>query len=464
LIVTGEAAAVFIAAAFFLSQPPVAGLERAGSMLPKPTIIGMILDASANGKLLFATTTIDVTAANVFRLVSGTTRQTFELMSVYNSSTSLEGLRLKAVSTANYEIGSFQGSIGGSNRGISFGVYERATPTVLTRWMELTAAGVFTVYGATLENRRYGDNAFASLLQMRKYRGTESLPTAMLLGDLIGQVLFQGYNGTTIATSAAVQAQATDNFSASSTPTRLLFNTCPTSSATSAVRMAITEAGLVSIGPFTTATPLAAVLTLVGNNNSGAENNTLRFHDSGNNVAIGQVLGKIEFYSGDASAPGVGVKAWIASVVDQSFTANASIAFGTDTNTGTVTERMRITSAGVVRTERLIGQTAEVTYTPVGTTQTIPLDAGRCQTLSLATASGTPVLATLTVPTIGAADGSIILKQGATVRSVTWGVSAGSIKWLGTQPTWGSDAANAVRNVRWRWDGTVMYFEASAAG
>ena len=209
---------------------------------------------------------------------------------------------------------------------------------------------------------------------------------------------------------------------------------------------------------------MAALATFVGNNNGGAENNTIRSHDLGNNVGVGQVLGKWEFYSADGSAPGAGVKAWIASIVDQASVANAAIVFATDTNTGTPIERMRINSSGVVRTERLIGQTAEVVYTPTGTTQTIPLDAGRMQTLTLVSTTGSTT-ATLTVPTGVVADGSIIVKQhGATPRAITWAVSAGTIKWLGTQPTWASDAINAVRNVRWRWDGSVMYLESSAAG
>ncbi len=467
MIVTGEAAAVFIAAAFFLSQPPVAGLERAGSMLPKPTIIGLILDASANGKLLVATTTIDVTTANVFKLVNGANRQSIELMSTQTSASALEGLRIKSLTGANYEIGAFEGSASGSVRGLAFGVYNRATPTVLTRWLELSTIGQLTLYSGIFDHRRYGDNATASQLQLKKFRGTELTPTGMFALDFIGQVLFQGHNGTTIATSASIQAQATADFTASSAPTRMTLSTTPVGTLTPAIRAVVTENGLVAVGPWAVAVPLAAQFTILGNNSGGAESNSLRFHDTSSISGIGQVLGKIEFYSADASSSLQGVRAFISVISESALVANSAIIFATETTGTTPTERMRIKATGVVTFEKLHGQLLEATSTPAGTpsTQTIPLDNGTMQTLSLASATGSTAV-TLTVPTIGSARGSLLVRQhGTTARAITWGVSGGaSIRWLGTQPTWASDAINSVRDVRWRWDGTTMFLEASAAG
>lgn len=433
-------------------------------MLPKPTVIGLILDASINGKLLVATTTIDVTTANVFKLVNGANRQSIELMSTQTSVSALEGLRIKTVTGANYEIGAFEGSVSGSVRGLSFGVYNRATPTVLTRWLELSTIGQLTLYSGIFDHRRYGDNATASQLQLKKYRGTELTPTGMFALDFIGQVLFQGHNGTTIATSASIQAQATAAFTSSSAPTRVTLSTTPVGSLTPAIRAVFTEDGLVAVGPWAVAVPLAAEFTILGNNSGGAESNSLRFHDVSSISGIGQVLGKIEFYSADATSSLQGVRAFISCISEASNVANSAIVFATDTTAGTPVERMRIKATGVVTYEKLHGQLLEATSTPTGTTQTIPLDNGTMQTLSLATTTGATTV-TLTVPTIGSARGSIIVKQhGTTARGITWAVSAGTIKWLGTQPTWSSDAINAVRDVRWRWDGSVMYLEASAAG
>lgn len=435
-------------------------------MFPKPTLADLILDATTFGKAIVKVVFVDATTANTFRLANLSNRQVFELLTTETSDkTTQEGLRIRGVTNANFEIGSFQGSSAGSLRGLSFGVYPRATPTVLTPWMDINGStGEITSWGGIHNIRRYADSSAGVQIVTRKYRGSVDSPQPLLTNDVILQILGQGYNGSTIATSGAVQMQATADFSSISTPTRLLFNTCPVNSIASSTRMVITEDGRVVIGVWNVSNPVSAVLTLTGNNGSSAEANSFRFHDTGTITGIGQVLGKMEFYSGDTSAPGAGVKAWIASVTESAVVANAAIVFATDTNTGTPVERMRIKATGVVTFERLHGQTAEVTSTPGGTTQTITLDNGTMQTLALTSATGATTV-TLTVPTIGSARGSIIVKQHATTpRNIIWAVSSGTIKWLGTQPTWSSDATNAVRDVRWRWDGSVMYLEASAAG
>jgi hypothetical protein len=308
--------------------------------------------ASANADALWTNigaTQFDTNTSHVLKLKNGTNRQTFELYNYLSAADTLEGIRLKAVASNNFELGTFVGSVGGSTRGLTIGTYDRATPTVLDKWMHFTGTtGEVNLYGGIMRLRRFGDVTTSSTFVGMKFRGTEDTPIALLSNDVIMQLLAQGYNGSTIATSAAVQAQAAGDFTATSSPTRLLFNTCAVDSITSLVRMAITEDGRWSLGTWSTATPLAALATLIGNNSSGAENNTLRFHDLSNAIGIGQVMGKLEFYSGDASAPGVGVKAYIAGVCESAGVANAGIAFATDTNTGTPTERMRISRNGRV--------------------------------------------------------------------------------------------------------------------
>ena len=104
---------------------------------------------------------------------------------------------------------------------------------------------------------------------------------------------------------------------------------------------------------------------------------------------------------------------------------------------------------------------AETVSTPSGTTQTVNLDAGNHQTLDLGSASGT-VTATLTVPSASSA-GTLILLQGATVRNVTWTPSAGSIIWMGGEPTWSNDTANTSRIIAWRYNGTNLRLAPSEA-
>jgi hypothetical protein len=93
--------------------------------------------------------------------------------------------------------------------------------------------------------------------------------------------------------------------------------------------------------PAANASPL---LTLAGNNNASGATNTLRFTDGDGSSAANQQLGKIEFFSADATTGDV--KAYIGSF-SEGLDPSAYLAFATAGAT-TPTERMRIDSAGRV--------------------------------------------------------------------------------------------------------------------
>jgi hypothetical protein len=117
-----------------------------------------------------------------------------------------------------------------------------------------------------------------------------------------------------------------------------------------------------------------------------------------------------------------------------------------------------ITASGQISVGNGLYQTAEITGTPAGTTQTLTLNDGNHQSLSLASSTGN-VTVTLTVPS-GSASGTIIITQhGTTARDITWAVSSGTFRWMGTEPTWSSDATGAVRIISWRYNVTanIMY-------
>jgi hypothetical protein len=123
---------------------------------------------------------------------------------------------------------------------------------------------------------------------------------------------------------------------------------------------------------------------------------------------------------------------------------------------GTITGLLT-TEVGI-RSAKAIYQTAEITGTPTGTTQTLILNDGNHQSLSLASSTGN-VTVTLTVPS-GSTSGTIIITQhGTTARDITWAVSSGTFRWMGTEPTWSSDDTGAVRIISWRYNVTanIMY-------
>lgn len=106
----------------------------------------------------------------------------------------------------------------------------------------------------------------------RRYNGTKASSTGIVDGDILSQFAAQGYDTSAISTNAAAMNMTGDGtWSASSHPTRMLFNTCPAASTTIQESMRITNAGAVwfpRIG--TTATAGNAFL------DSGASNNLLR--------------------------------------------------------------------------------------------------------------------------------------------------------------------------------------------
>jgi hypothetical protein len=114
----------------------------------------------------------------------------------------------------------------------------------------------------------------------------------------------------------------------------------------------IGASGTLNVGSTTTATKL---LELTADNTGGVENNTLRFVNTDTTVLANEVIGKIEFFSNDASAPGASVKAYISAGATTT-SPNGYLDFATDQLTGTPIVRQRIQADGKV----LIGTTTPI--------------------------------------------------------------------------------------------------------
>jgi hypothetical protein len=93
-----------------------------------------------------------------------------------------------------------------------------------------------------------GSGAYSIL---NRARGTYTSPTIVSSGDQLGNVLFQGYDGTAYRSAASIEAQVDGTPGASDMPGRLTFKTAPDGSAIAFERMRITCAGDVGIGTTT---------------------------------------------------------------------------------------------------------------------------------------------------------------------------------------------------------------------
>jgi len=110
-------------------------------------------------------------------------------------------------------------------------------------------------------------------------------------------------------------------------------------------RVFVDSSGRVGLGTSSVNTKLE----IAGSNDAVTENNTLRFTDTDVSTEANQQIGKIEFYSSDASTPGAGVKAYIGAFAADT-TPDAYLAFATQDGSvvSTPVERLRITSEGRV--------------------------------------------------------------------------------------------------------------------
>ena len=89
-------------------------------------------------------------------------------------------------------------------------------------------------------------------LQLRKARGTTASRTSAASGDSMGNIIWQGYDGSSTITAASIQGGIDSTVSTSIVPGRLIFNTSNTSG-TSTERMRIDSSGNVNIGAATPA-------------------------------------------------------------------------------------------------------------------------------------------------------------------------------------------------------------------
>jgi hypothetical protein len=208
-----------------------------------------------------------------------------------------------------------------------------------------------------LKNSVTATNAPSSLVQgevainvtdKKVWVGNAATTPIQLLGDgasaSFGALSCTTLSASGVATFSAGTVSAPAITTTGDTNTGIFFPAADTIAFTEggAERMRIDSSGNVGIG---TSSP-ATLLSLAANN-TGAENNTLRFWDTATNTTANQQIGKIEFYSSDTSSPGAGVKSYIGAFATDG-TPDAYLAFATADGAAQATERMRIDNSGQV--------------------------------------------------------------------------------------------------------------------
>jgi hypothetical protein len=95
---------------------------------------------------------------------------------------------------------------------------------------------------------RYVDNSDSSEYRARKARGTQDVPTAVMLNDGLGGIEMEGYDGTLFKDVASVSAHVDGVVSSGVIPGRLTFKTSNESDIEPEERMRIDHNGNVGIG------------------------------------------------------------------------------------------------------------------------------------------------------------------------------------------------------------------------
>jgi hypothetical protein len=98
-----------------------------------------------------------------------------------------------------------------------------------------------------IASRRYATDADATIFTQAKARGTLASPTVVADSDALGNLQWQGYDGTTFVNCVRIRAEVDGTPGTNDVPGRLVFFITPDGSTVPTERMRISNAGVVTI-------------------------------------------------------------------------------------------------------------------------------------------------------------------------------------------------------------------------
>ena len=225
--------------------------------------------------------------------------------------------------------------------------YFSGTTTPTVQLSTLIGASGFPS-SSTMSVTRWGNAAGASGFVSAKSRGTAiGVRGAVSSGDNLGQMSFQGDDGTNFVQSSLVLGACDGTVSSGIVPGRLLFSTMSTAG-TLTERMRITSAGDVGIGTSSPAVELE-VSSATGSATPTPTEIRIATTTVASDYSTTLPWGRLSYYSADTSDVGPKIQGSIDAISDAANGGRMSMVFSTSAaTTGTLTERMRIDSTGNV--------------------------------------------------------------------------------------------------------------------
>ncbi len=151
------------------------------------------------------------------------------------------GYQAKVTQNTSVVLGSING-VNGSGADAKVGIGTTAPVSTLN------VSSTTTVSPRGITNEQYNNGMDGVQFRARKARGTSGSPAAVQAGDVLGNYVFDGYDGVAFATGAQIRPVAEEDWSVTAHGAYLAFWTTPTGSGTNMERVRITSGGNVGIG------------------------------------------------------------------------------------------------------------------------------------------------------------------------------------------------------------------------